>query len=194
MPTDRRSNLYQAYQHAGRVVGAIEPAQLANPTPCPAFDVAKLVDHLVGAGHRAAALGHGAQLPSEEFPHVELADAPLELDRARGEATTGWSDDARLRRTVTMPWGEQYPGTQLVDMYLVELATHSWDLAQATGQAPFEEELAVPALAAARAIMRPEYRNAMGEGEPFGSEVPAPAGATAWEVLAAFMGRRPRAT
>ena len=33
-----------------------------------------------------------------------------------------------------MPWGEEYTGATLVDMYLAELAAHTWDLAQATEQ------------------------------------------------------------
>ena len=33
-----------------------------------------------------------------------------------------------------MPWGEEYTGATLVDMYLAELAAHAWDLASATGQ------------------------------------------------------------
>ena len=33
-----------------------------------------------------------------------------------------------------MPWGEEYTGAPLVDMYLAELAAHAWDLARATGQ------------------------------------------------------------
>ena len=32
-----------------------------------------------------------------------------------------------------MPWGEEYTGATLVDMYLAELAAHAWDLARATG-------------------------------------------------------------
>ncbi len=40
-----------------------------------------------------------------------------------------------------MPWGEEYTGATLVDMYLAKLAAHAWDLARATGQtgklAPF---------------------------------------------------------
>jgi hypothetical protein len=31
-----------------------------------------------------------------------------------------------------MPWGEEYTGATLVDMYLAELAAHTWDLARAT--------------------------------------------------------------
>jgi uncharacterized protein (TIGR03086 family) len=123
---------------------------------------------------------------------VALAEAPDHLRRAGRDAAAAWADDGRLAATVTMPWGESYTGSDLVDMYLAELATHAWDLATATNQHLGDEELAATALEAARAIVRPEYRNLAGEGSPFGSEVEAPAGATAWERLAAFMGRPPR--
>ena len=43
-------------------------------------------------------------------------------------------------------------------------------------------------------MLKPEWRNLMTEGSPFGSEVEAPAGATDWERLAAFTGRQPRPT
>ena len=46
-----------------------------------------------------------------------------------------------------MPWGEEYPGGIVVDMYLAELATHAWDLARATGQINMlDPSLPVPAL------------------------------------------------
>jgi hypothetical protein len=78
-------------------------------------------------------------------------------------------------------------------MYLAEITAHTWDLAFATGQVGrLDPTLAGPALEAARAMMKPEYRNVMGEGNPFASEVPAPDDATPWECLAAFMGRYPR--
>ncbi len=128
----------------------------------------------------------------DEFPHVELADAPGELRQAAEEARAAWSADGRLEATITMPWGEVYAGTTLVDMYLAELATHSWDLAVATGQRDrLGPDLAPVALDGAQAMLKPEYRNMMEEGSPFGSEVPAPADADAWEKLAAFMGRDP---
>ncbi|HZD66675.1 MAG TPA: TIGR03086 family metal-binding protein [Acidimicrobiales bacterium] len=189
---DARSALYAAYRLAADVASRIRSTQLELATPCPAFDVAALVDHLVGAGERAVALGRGETPTGEDFPHVALAEAPDHLRRAGRDAAAAWADDGRLAATITMPWGESYTGSDLVDMYLAELATHAWDLATATNQHLGDEELAATALEAARAIVRPEYRNLAGEGSPFGSEVEAPAGATAWERLAAFMGRPPR--
>ena len=94
----------------------------------------------------------------------------------------------------TMPWGEEYTGATLLDMYVAELATHAWDLARATGQLDdLNPSLAVPALDGARAMIKPEYRDLVEPGSPFGAEVLPPPGSDDWERLAAFMGRDPRA-
>lgn len=57
--TDRRSALFQAYQLAADVVAGVGEDQVGQPTPCPEYNVAVLVDHIVGAGHRVVALGRG---------------------------------------------------------------------------------------------------------------------------------------
>jgi len=104
-------------------------------------------------------------------------------------------DDSRLSASFTMPWGEEYTGATLVDMYLAELAAHAWDLARATGQLDLlEPSLALPALEGARVMIKPQYRDMVGPGAPFGAEVPPPPGAGDWERLVAFMGRDPRAS
>ena len=191
--TDRRSDLVRSYDQAADIVSGVRPDQLGDPTPCPEYGVASLVDHLVGAGWRAAALGRGEQPTGEEFPHVELAEAPEQLRQAGKEAEEAWSDDARLVATLTMPWGENYTGETLVNMYLAELAAHTWDLAFATGQLErLDPGLPQPALDGARAMLKPEYRDLMGKGNPYGAEVASPADATDWERFAAFMGRPAR--
>ena len=106
-----------------------------------------------------------------------------------------WDGDAALSATFTMPWGEEYTGATLVDMYLAELATHAWDLAQATRQLDrLDRSLALPALDGARAMIKPQYRDMVEPGAPFGAEVPIPDSADNWARLAAFMGRDPRAS
>jgi uncharacterized protein (TIGR03086 family) len=190
---DRRAALVGSYAVAADVVAGVQPEQLGGPTPCGEYDVAAVVDHLVGAGWRAVALGRGESPPGDGFPHVELAEAPDQLRQAGREAQAAWSDDASLARTMTMPWGETYTGATLVNMYLSELAAHTWDVAVATGQADrLDPPLAKSALEGARAMLRPEYRDAMGRGNPFGAEVEPPADATEWERFVAFTGRPPR--
>lgn len=195
MEPDRRASLLAAYRNAVVVVSGINAEELSQPTPCPGYDVAGLIDHLVEAARRAAAVGRGqAPPPGDESPHVDLSEAPERLQHAASDAAQGWANDSRLSATVTMPWGEVYTGSTVVDMYVAELAAHAWDLARATGQLDtLDPSLAVPALEGARAMVRPAYRNLVGPGAPFGTEVAPPADADDWERLAAFMGRDPRA-
>jgi uncharacterized protein (TIGR03086 family) len=189
--SDHRPPLMRAFTVAAGVTRGVRTAQLSLPTPCPAWDVAASIDHLVAAGHRTVALGRGEATRIEASPHADLADAPGELQAAGSDAAAAWADDGRLTATVTMPWGEVYTGAILVDTYLAELATHSWDLAMATGQTLGDDALAEAALDAARAMLRPDYRNMIEDGSPFGPEIDPPPHATAWERLAAFMGRGP---
>jgi uncharacterized protein (TIGR03086 family) len=193
--SDRRSTLLHSYENAAVIVSGITADQVGLPTTCPGYDVAGLVDHIVEAACRAAALGRGQAPPAgDDSPHVGLSDAPARLRRAAGEAAQAWDDESRLASSFTMPWGEKYTGATLVNMYLAELAAHAWDLAWATGQLDrLDPSLAQPALDGARAMIKPEYRDMVEPGSPFGAEVPPPPGADDWERLAAFMGRDPRA-
>ncbi len=124
---------------------------------------------------------------------MELADAPGELQTAGLDARAAWSDPARLDATVELPWGEVYTGATVVDMYLAELATHTWELAAASNQLQrLDADLAGPALDSARSMLKPEYRDLQEVGSPYGQEISAPDDATSWERLAGFMGRQPR--
>jgi uncharacterized protein (TIGR03086 family) len=193
---DRRTPLLESYENAAVIVSGITAEQITLRTPCPGYDVAGLIDHIVEAAYRAAALGRGQTPPvGDNSPHVELVDAPAQLRRAAEEAAQAWGHDSRLSASFTMPWGEAYSGATLVNMYLAELAAHAWDLARATGQLDrLDPSLAVSALDGAHAMIKPEYRNMVAPGSPFGTEVPPPPDGDDWERLAAFMGRDPRAS
>src|ERR1700689_2188409 len=167
---DRRSKLLDSYENAAVIVSGIDAPDLGRPTPCRTYDVAGLVDHIVEAGHRAAALGRGqAPPPGDDSPHVELSDAAGQLRHAAEDAAQAWDDDSTLSSKFTMPWGEEYTGATLVDMYLAELAAHAWDLARATGQLDgLNPSLALPTLEGARAMIKPEHRDLVEPGSPFG--------------------------
>jgi len=188
--------LLDAYENAVVIVSGTDADELGHPTPCRKYDVAGLIDHLVEAGHRAAALGSGqAPPPGDQSPHVELSEAPGQLRSAAEQAAQAFGDNSSLSSRYTMPWGEEYTGATLVDMYLAELAAHAWDLARATSQVDrLDPSLALPALGAAQAMIKPQYRNMVEPGAPFGAEVDPAPGADDWERLAAFMGRDARTT
>ncbi len=131
--SDRRVGLYASIGLAADLAAGVRSDQSALPTPCPDYDVATLVSHLLGAARRAVALGRGEQPGGDEFPDVALGDAKEELCRAAAAAASAWAGDAPLARVVTMPWRARCTGAVLVDIYLAEIATHSFDLAAATG-------------------------------------------------------------
>jgi hypothetical protein len=48
--SDRRGTLLDSYENAAVIVSGIDADELGYPTPCPRYDVAGLIDHLVEAG------------------------------------------------------------------------------------------------------------------------------------------------
>lgn len=138
------------------------------------------------------ALGRGESPASMEFPHIELADAPDQLRRAGQAAEAAWSDDARLAVTVTMPWGEIYTGAAPCRLARNRAGRpHLGSRGLHRAARPTRPRAAPSALEAARAMLKPEYRNSVGAGNPYGAEVEAPPDATDWERFVVFMGRQP---
>ena len=79
------------------------------------------------------------------------------------------------------------PGTVLGGFTTLDIAVHGWDLAVAPGQRPaFDDDLAEILLGFARQTITADTR------EPrIGPEIPATAGASSTDRLAAFLGRQP---
>ncbi len=111
-------------------------------------------------------------------------------DWAEGRATTDAAlAAADLDRIVALPWGEA-PVSAAVGSYVSELATHSWDLAVATGrEADLDPGLAEASLPIARAKVPAAGR---GEGIPFDPVVEVPDDAPAYDRLVGWNGRDPR--
>ena len=82
------------------------------------------------------------------------------------------------------------PGAVFVNIACIDTFTHGWDLAKATGQSTdLDPELASQLLAIAQAFLSDALRGPDGSA-PFGTRLEAPAGATAADELAAFLGRQ----
>ena len=188
--TDPREIHQRAMAQTGTIVAAVQPGQLALPTPCAEYDVRTLLSHIVGGLNRIAIMGEGgdalAVVPRADGVPGDGWQAAYAAARAR--VTAAWADDARLDALVEVPWGK-VPGRIAVSGYVQEILTHGWDLARATGQpTELDPELASWVLAVARRILPPEPRG----GEiPFGPVVPVPPEAGVYAQLAAWLGRQP---
>lgn len=169
------SILSRALDQAGDVLAAVHADQLTQPTPCGDWDVAHLIGHLVNAPARFLEMARGAQ------PDWSAAPRP---------ATLNWAADFRSNADdLIHHWhqaGDAVDSGQ-VDWQTAEIAVHTWDVAQATGQSPpLLPEVAERALAFMQAMLTPDNR-----GEAFAPPVQVPDDAPVYDRLAAFAGREP---
>jgi uncharacterized protein (TIGR03086 family) len=172
--------LEQAFTHSRTVIAGVTPQRYGDTTPCTEWTVRDLLEHMIGvvSGLGAAAAGQ----PPTPF---ELGDAPAgQFAAASASALDAWRQPGVLDRVLDGGAGPM-PGRVLASINLLDTATHTWDLATATGQpAELPQPVAVAAMEAGRMIVVDEIR----EGR-FAAEQPAPSGASATQQLVAFLGR-----
>ena len=169
------ARLSRALDQTGDLIGRIRPEQAVLPTPCPAWDVRGLVNHVVYAVQLIARLD-GA--PGEQHDGDLIGENWVgAYQQAANELLAAWQRAGALERTVQSPLGELTPAWRL-GQQLTELVVHGWDIARATGQpTDLDPELGQVALAWARENLLPQYRGEEGSGKAFGLEVPIAASA-----------------
>jgi uncharacterized protein (TIGR03086 family) len=180
------ADLEQAMRTTGTVVGQLGDDQLGLSTPCEAWSVTDLLDHLIGMLVRYGTAFEAA------------VPEPTRGDDSGLEETVEWYAAASSRlleavrtadpdRLVTVPFGTVPPGVA-TGLATVELLVHGWDLAMATGQPyqpdPAVAERALGFSASALAGVPPDR-------SPFASPVPIDDSAPGIDRLAALLGRRP---
>lgn len=114
----------------------VMPGDMDKPTPCAAWDVRALIDHVVRGDIMALAQlrgadGNGALVAAieavvDDEPQRAFADAADELDAEFREAGV-------MERVVHHPVGDVSGAAQL-GFRVGDYTYHAWDLARATGQ------------------------------------------------------------
>ena len=177
--------LQQAIAVTREVLRNVTPDQLSSPTPCASWDVAALINHIVGAQRFFVSGVEGAEPDApDDFAAGDFVQA---FDDGAAALVAALSADGVMERMLTLPFGEM-PGAALAGLATTDIFQHGWDLATATGQGTdLAPELAEALLAQSRASIQEAFRGP--EGAPFGAEQVAPDGASAADRLAAFLGR-----
>jgi uncharacterized protein (TIGR03086 family) len=142
-----------------------------RPTPCSDWTVSDLVDHVVQAPWRFAAMVRGEQVDwSAAAPHADDPAAAYQENAQDLLAALAQRPDAQ-------------PGA---DWQCAEIAVHTWDLATALGRPTdtLDPEVAERGAAFMRASLNDDNRS-----PAFGPERPAPEDADAYSRIAAFAGR-----
>jgi uncharacterized protein (TIGR03086 family) len=172
--------LHQLGPHLGGVVAGIGPDQLDHQTPCHAFTVRGVLEHMIGG-----AAGFAAAYRGEEPSPPELADPLSVFGPVLGDLVAAISAPGALDRTIDAPFG-QVPGDMFARFVVLDGLVHGWDLATATSQVyePPDELVAVVDTFARQSL------DPLRDGQTFAAAVEPIAGASPIERLANYTGRR----
>jgi uncharacterized protein (TIGR03086 family) len=113
--------------------------QWAAPTPCPDWDVAALVTHVVATHRRVFSLcGESGPSPDDVGEDVvtAFADATAAIRRAS-------TDPVLSEVVVSGRTGDQTFAQIVAGLLSIDTLCHTWDLARATGQSELLHEAAV---------------------------------------------------
>jgi uncharacterized protein (TIGR03086 family) len=183
-------DLEPAARRLAQLVEAVPDDALADPTPCAAYTVGDLLDHVAGS---VAAFGAAAvKDPLPGGPAGDAARLPPDwrvgLPRDALALAQAWSDPAAWNG-MTAAGGVDLPADVAGVVALDELVIHGWDVAVATGQ---EYAYDGPGLDAVFELVT-QFRGGAIEGL-FGPEVRVAADAPLLERVLGAAGRDPRWT
>jgi uncharacterized protein (TIGR03086 family) len=184
-------NLERAFASTRQVLAGVRPEHLDGSTPCASWDVRKLIGHIVGGAHWFAASTEAGASPDTDAAGEDIAggDFLASFDQGSKNAVAAFGAPGAQEKIVKLPFGD-LPGAVFMGLATTDTFTHGWDLARATGQSTdLDPELATALLAQARQMVPDQFRGDDGVA-PFGPAQEAPAGATAADQLAAFLGRK----
>jgi uncharacterized protein (TIGR03086 family) len=167
------------------VVDRIWYGQLDDPTPCAAFTVHDVIDHMIVGSGTFAPLFRGETPTGVTAPAVYGWVPAAEFRAAMTELVAAATSPGALDRVIVSPFGA-VSGDTFARFVAFDGLVHGWDLARATSQ-PWEpsDELVEVVEAFAREAITP----AMRDGDTFKDPTIVPAGAGPLERLIAVSGR-----
>ena len=185
-------DLVPAARRLGALVAAVDDDQLDRPTPCPAYRLGDLLEHVGGLARafRAAAtkdLGQSGDAPSGDAARL-APDWRTRIPEDLEAMARAWRDPEAWTG-MTQAGGVDLPGEVAGLVALDELVVHGWDVARSIGQA-YEAEPAelegVRGFVAPMADAPPEQRAGL-----FGPPVAVPEDAPELDRIIGLTGRDP---
>jgi uncharacterized protein (TIGR03086 family) len=134
-------DLAPAARRMAALVGGVSDGQLGGVTPCPAYTLGDLLDHVGGlaiaftAAARKADLPGGSQGPSGDASRLEEGWRDR-VTRDLDALAAAWAGPGAWTGTAEAG-GVEMPAEVAALVALDELVLHGWDVARASGQ-PYE--------------------------------------------------------
>lgn len=165
-------------------------AQLSNPTLCTEWTVKDLINHMVTGATMFAISAEQGSVPDDVLGRLMSgdnvgSDPSAAWDTAAKRAITAFEAPGAMEKIVKLPFGEM-PAPVALNIAIFDVATHSVDLARATGQTVSDRELLEDALVIAQQMLGPELRQpgVFGDAQPCADDAPVD------DRLLAFTGRK----
>jgi uncharacterized protein (TIGR03086 family) len=135
---DEVATIRQVVELAGSVVDRIEPEQLDDPSPCRAWTVRDVLNHIVAGADVFAHCVRDGSISDADLSAIVVTDAlgddcATSFHRATDAVLEAFAQPGAMDRIIVVPIGEM-PGRMAADIAIFEVTTHTWDLARATGQ------------------------------------------------------------
>jgi uncharacterized protein (TIGR03086 family) len=133
-----RLDLAPAAKRMAALVGGVSDNQLGGVTPCPAYTLGDLLDHVGGlsiaftAAARKAELPGGSQGPSGDASRLEEGWRDR-IARDLDALAAAWAEPEAWTGTA-VAGGVEMPAEVAALVALDELVVHGWDVARASGQ------------------------------------------------------------
>ena len=185
---DRTDLLEIAIGYAVGSLSCVTPGSLSYPTPCAAWDLGALLEHVsdsLAALHDAIATG-AVSLDVLARAPVSSADDLVTTLRARADRLLAASDAGGEDRAVAIA-GRRLTGRQVTAVGALEVTVHGWDIAEACRcPRPIPPALATSILAIIPLVVTQVTRNVQ-----FAGAIPAAPQACPSDRLVALLGRNP---
>lgn len=133
-----RLDIAPAAKRMAALVGGVSDNQLGGVTPCPAYTLGDLLDHVGGlsvaftAAARKAELPGGSQGPSGDASRLEEGWRDR-IARDLDALAAAWTEPQAWTGTA-VAGGVEMPAEVAALVALDELVVHGWDVARASGQ------------------------------------------------------------
>jgi uncharacterized protein (TIGR03086 family) len=179
----------QAMSEFDQRVRAVRADQWAAPTPCAAWDIRALVNHVVVEQLWAQRLLAGDSIADvgDSLEGDHLGAEPVEAwAQAAAAARAAWTAPDALARTVELSIGH-VPTTVYAGQMTTDLAVHAWDLARATGA----DERLDPSLVHALHGMAMQFADQIRASGKFAPPVAVSFDASEQDQLLGLLGREP---
>jgi uncharacterized protein (TIGR03086 family) len=190
-PLSRGLELLESAVSYALAGAALVTAQLLpRPTPCPAWDLETLLDHVsdsIGALHEALTVGGvGAHAAHPRYPRP--GSDPVARLRGQAARLLGACAAAGPAERRVAIWGRELTASMVAVTGAIEITVHGWDISVASGaRRPVPPGLAAVLLPLAPLLITPGSRPGL-----FADPVRLTRPACHGDQLVAFLGRQPR--